>query len=100
MNNPAGEDHKRLHAIVTGRVQGVGFRYYVVEQAESLGVTGWVRNRGDDTVEVTAEGTKQALDRLVAQLQRGPASAYVSRVQVQWEQPGGTFREFRMRSTV
>ena len=96
----AEEDVARLHAVVTGRVQGVGFRYFVAEQAERLGVTGWVRNRWDNSVELTAEGTRQALDRQVVQLQRGPASAYVSQVQVDWEQPRRDFLDFRVRGTV
>jgi acylphosphatase len=50
-------NHACLHAIVEGRVQGVGFRYFVLEVAELLGIYGWVRNRWDDTVEVLAEGT-------------------------------------------
>lgn len=99
MSDLPGEEQTRLHAIVSGRVQGVGFRYFVVEQAERIGVTGWVRNQWDDTVEVTAEGTRKALDRLVLQLQRGPASSHVSRVEVQWEQPRGEFKDFRVRST-
>ena len=90
----------RFHAIVEGRVQGVGFRYFVVEQAQHFGVTGWVRNRWDGTVEVVAEGERQILDQLIARLHRGPASAYVSQVQVDWEAPNGEFREFRLRSSI
>lgn len=100
MNDPSGEEQARFHAIVTGRVQGVGFRYFVEDQANRLGVMGWVRNRWDNSVEVTAEGQRKALERLVAQLERGPASAYVSRVQVDWEPPSGEFIEFRVRGTV
>lgn len=100
MNDPTEEEQVRLHAIVTGRVQGVGFRYFVVDQAERLGVTGWVRNRWDNTVEVTAEGSRKALERLVLQLQRGPVSSHVSRVQVDWVPPSGEFLDFRVRGTV
>ncbi len=51
------EENKRLNAIVIGRVQGVSFRYYVVELAESLNLRGWVRNKWNGSVEVTAEGS-------------------------------------------
>lgn len=100
MNDPTSEPQARLHAIVMGRVQGVGFRYFVLEQAVRLGVTGWVRNRWDGNVEVAAEGTRQALDRLVVQLERGPASSAVSRVQIEWEPPRAEFTSFRVRGTL
>ncbi len=99
MSETAGEQQFRLHAIVEGRVQGVGFRYFVEEQANRLGVKGWVRNRWDETVEVTAEGERKVLERLVVQLERGPTAAHVSRVQVQWEPSNGEFGDFRVRST-
>jgi acylphosphatase len=95
----AADEQVRLSAVVIGRVQGVGFRYFVAEQAERLGVIGWVRNRWDGSVEVTAEGTRKALERLIIQLERGPASAYVSRVQVEWAQATGEFIGFRVRGT-
>jgi acylphosphatase len=100
MNQPTEADLVRMHATVEGRVQGVGFRYFVEEQALRLDVKGWVRNRWDQSVEVLAEGNRPALERLVAQLQRGPSAAYVSRLQVEWEQASGEFRDFRVRSTV
>ncbi len=89
----------RLHAIVEGRVQGVGFRYFVVDSAERLGVTGWVRNRWDDTVEVTAEGDRQTLEKLLADLEKGPRAAFVSRVQTDWEPGTGEFKRFWITST-
>ncbi|MCU0484930.1 MAG: acylphosphatase [Anaerolineales bacterium] len=100
MSEASVEEQVRLTAEVIGRVQGVGFRYFVAEHAERLAVTGWVRNRWDGSVEVTAEGPRIALERLIIQLERGPASAYVSRVQVQWEPATGEFSGFRVRGTV
>ncbi len=94
------ENIQRLHAIVHGRVQGVGFRYFVLEQAHALGVTGWVRNRREGTVEVVAEGPRPALDRLVAALHRGPSAAWVQQVDVEWQSATGEFRRFRVRMTV
>ncbi len=89
----------RLHAIVEGRVQGVGFRYFVEDRAVSLGVTGWVRNRWDDTVEVVAEGDRQVLEKLLKALQRGPAAAYVSDVKVDWTPATGEYSGFYVRGT-
>jgi acylphosphatase len=70
----------RLHAVVRGRVQGVGFRWFVRERASALGLAGWVRNREDGTVEVAAEGAPEAIDRLRELLARGPRGADVSAV--------------------
>jgi acylphosphatase len=89
----------RLHAIVEGRVQGVGFRYFVVDVAESLGIYGWVRNRWDDTVEVLAEGGCSVLEKLLDAISRGPRGAYVSSVKVDWEKPTGEFKYFRVAMT-
>ena len=99
MNEASAEEQVRLSAVVIGRVQGVGFRYFVADHAERLEATGWVRNRWDGSVEVTAEGTRKALDRLIIQLERGPASAHVSRVQVEWGDATGEFIGFRVRGT-
>ena len=67
---------------VTGRVQGVGFRYFVLREAETLGVHGWVRNRADGTVEALARGTKEELDRLHERIQEGPRWSRVVSVSV------------------
>lgn len=75
---------KSLHATVEGRVQGVGFRYFVQDLAVRLQLTGWVRNRGDDKVEVYAEGSEEDLERLLSGLRRGPSSAMVINVQTEW----------------
>lgn len=93
------ENLARFHAIVEGRVQGVGFRFFVKEEADALGVTGWVRNRWDDTVEITAEGDRSSLEKLIAAVRRGPRSSFVSQVNVDWEQPKGDFGGFQIRST-
>ncbi|MGE5221361.1 MAG: acylphosphatase [Omnitrophica WOR_2 bacterium] len=89
----------RLHAVVEGRVQGVGFRAFVFERAQMLGLTGWVRNRWDESVEVMAEGNRQDLEKLLASLRRGPRSAFVSNVETQWLSAGGEFSSFRVKPT-
>lgn len=87
----------RLHALVTGRVQGVGFRYFVVHQAQRLGLCGYVRNVGGQQVEVEAEGEKEALEQLLAVLKRGPAGAQVVHVDMQWSPASGAFKGFVIR---
>lgn len=66
---------------VVGRVQGVGFRWFVQLRAEELGLSGWVRNRPDGSVEVAVAGDDSALDRLEAALREGPPHARVSAVE-------------------
>jgi len=66
---------------VSGRVQGVGFRWWTRDTAEALGLTGWVRNRPDGSVEVHARGRREQLEELERALQRGPIAARVVRVE-------------------
>jgi len=87
----------RLHAIVHGRVQGVSFRYYTVQRARELGVTGYARNLWDESVEVMAEGTRAAVDELLAFLRVGPRSAFVTGVDVQWLASTDEFQRFEVR---
>jgi acylphosphatase len=90
-------DPIRLHAIVSGIVQGVNFRYYTARQAQSLGVTGWVANRWDGAVEVVAEGTRAQAQSLLDWLQHGPPSANVTGVEENWERATGEFAAFNVR---
>ena len=92
-------DKVRLLAIVEGRVQGVGFRAFVIDKANDLGVTGWVRNRWDGKVEALAEGERATLDKLLAALQQGPRAAYVAQVKTDWQTATGEFYGFSVRST-
>lgn len=71
---------ERMHIIVEGRVQGVGFRQFAVDQAMALGITGWVRNLPDGRVEAVAEGSPEALAALRTLLERGPRLANVGKV--------------------
>jgi len=89
--------HVRLHVVVHGEVQGVNFRYYTVRAAERLGLTGWVANRWDGSVETVAEGPREALDEFRAFLQRGSPSAFVERVDVEWLPATSEFKSFRVR---
>ena len=85
------------HLSISGSVQGVGFRYSMMEEAERLGVTGWVRNRRDGTVEAVIDGMPDAVSALLAWVRRGPRGAQVTDVQVA-EIPG-SFERFEMRPT-
>jgi acylphosphatase len=89
-------DNHQLHAIVHGRVQGVGFRDATERRAVELGLSGWVRNKPDGTVEVTAEGDRATLERFLEFLHRGPSAARVSRVESQWQPASGRFGDFRV----
>ncbi len=71
----------RLEATVTGRVQGVGFRWFARDRAMALGLSGWVRNRADGSLEVLAEGPAEALEAFEAALRLGPPGATVGSVQ-------------------
>ena len=70
----------RIHVAVRGRVQGVGFRWFARETARALDLAGWVSNRPDGSVEVTAEGPAPAIDRLLEALRQGPGAAAVAGV--------------------
>jgi len=85
------------HLVISGRVQGVGFRYSMAEEAERLGVTGWVRNRRDGTVEALIDGSADALDAILAWARRGPPAARVSDVEI--SEAAGSFERFEMRPT-
>jgi len=90
-------DLVRAHVLVTGRVQGVGFRFTTVDEARRLGVHGWVRNQADGSVEVLAEGERAAVEGLVRFLHRGPPGARVEDVALRWEAHAGDLRAFTAR---
>lgn len=87
----------RLHAVVSGRVQGVGFRAFVQAKAIGLGLTGWVRNNFSGDVEVLAEGPQVSLNQLLELLNQGPRAAYISQVQQSWDAATGEFRYFSIQ---
>ncbi|HXI81337.1 MAG TPA: acylphosphatase [Verrucomicrobiae bacterium] len=94
----ASEPIARLEATVRGRVQGVGFRYYVLRKAAQLGLTGWVANELDGSVHCVVEGPAEDLDRLEELLRRGPMGAVVERVQVVRMPGTGRFERFEVRA--
>lgn len=80
--------------VVSGRVQGVGFRYFVVREAEALGLAGWVRNLPDGRVEALFEGERPALDKMLAWCHKGPPYAYVHKVETDWQAYRGDLADF------
>jgi acylphosphatase len=85
-----------FHANIYGRVQGVFFRYFVVEHARELGITGYVQNVVDGSVEVKAEGKRQDLEKLIGFLKEGPPSASVVKVDTSWLEYTGRYSEFKV----
>ena len=85
------------HVLICGRVQGVGFRYAMAEEAEQLGATGWVRNRRDGTVEAVIDGEAAAVAALLAWARRGPPAARVTEVRI--AEAEGSFQRFETRLT-
>lgn len=82
---------------LTGRVQGVGFRYFAESAALVEGLTGWVQNQPDGSVEVVAEGDRESVVRFEAKLRRGPAGARIERVDVDEDVPSGRAGGFAIR---
>lgn len=88
---------KRIRAVIKGRVQGVFFRAYTREEAQRLGLVGWVRNRPDGAVEAVAEGEAEQVEQLITWLHQGPPAARVSGLEIRPEQPGGNLQSFDIR---
>jgi len=87
----------RAHVFVSGRVQGVFFRYETCQHARRVGVTGWVRNLPDGRVEAVFEGEKEAVEYMIEFCKRGPPAAKVEKVEVIWEPYKGEFESFTIR---
>lgn len=86
----------RAHVWVKGRVQGVGFRAHVEYYAGQIGVTGWVRNVGWDTVEAVAQGSRREVERFIESVKQGPRASRVDQAKVEWEEPREESPGFRV----
>jgi len=93
----ADQNQVRAHLTVHGRVQGVYFRASTVYEAQNLGLTGWVRNCPDGSVEAVAEGPRDKLDDLVAWCRKGPTGARVTQLDVSWAPAQNDFQSFGIR---
>lgn len=89
---------RRVDVNVIGRVQGVGYRYFVLREATALGLSGWVANTAEGSVRCVAEGSETDLGSLIARLRKGPPAATVERVSIAWMPATGSFGTFSVRS--
>jgi len=87
----------RAHVIIHGLVQGVWFRASTKDEADRIGVTGWVRNLPDGSVEAVFEGEKKKVEEIVGWCHRGPSGANVNHVEIDWDQFKKEFGHFTIR---
>lgn len=91
-------NHATKHLIISGRVQGVGFRYFTYKTASDLGIKGWVQNLQDGTVEAVLSGSPENVDQMVDKLKKGPPSAQVQNVEeVDGSVNADNFNDFSIR---
>ncbi len=93
----SGAEMARAHILISGIVQGVGFRWSMHRMARRLGVKGWVRNLPDGRVEAVLEGSRERIKELIEWAKRGPSWAVVESVEVRWEEYKGEFTDFEIR---
>ncbi|MFH0778502.1 MAG: acylphosphatase [Candidatus Eisenbacteria bacterium] len=86
----------RAHIVVSGMVQGVGYRFFALRQGRALGLKGFVRNVPDGTVELEVEGERESIESLLSALREGPRAARVSQVSVSWREFGGELGDFEV----
>jgi acylphosphatase len=91
-------DRCRVHVLVKGRVQGVGYRAFTERVAREAGVSGYSRNLPDGDVELEAEGERASLERLIQRLREGPPLARVEDLQVRWTSYRGEYNRFVVKS--
>jgi len=88
------KDYVAAHIIVSGVVQGVGFRWFVLRIADKTGITGWVRNRFDGSVEIEAEGTRSAVETFFKEVRIGPRMAFISDATIKWQKYEAKYTKF------
>jgi acylphosphatase len=97
MSNPTLPKQTRAHAFISGKVQGVGYRYSTMNAAKKLGLSGWVRNLPDSRVEAVFEGTQEVVEEMIRWCHQGSDAAVVKNVQVEYSQAEG-LQEFEIIS--
>ena len=90
------EDTLTVNMKITGKVQGVGFRYFVLQQAQELGIKGWVSNKPNGDVEALAQGDKEDLDQFIAKVKQGPAFSRVDDLILNWENGQENYTSFEI----
>jgi len=88
---------KRIHLIISGRVQGVCFRYFVKEKAKQFKLKGWVKNNIGGTVEIIAEGDDENIESFLEYCKHGPKLSLVKDIKLQYENPNQEFKDFEIR---
>ena len=97
---PVSSEIVRVHVWVRGRVQNVGFRAFVVAQAQNLGLNGWVKNMGWDTVEAVAEGERGIVEQFVEMMRQGPRGSRVDEARIENEVPTGEISGFEVKRSL
>lgn len=87
----------RLNVHIQGRVQGVGFRYFVMRKAQEQKLSGWVKNRADGTVDIEAVGPRSALEEFLSFVRVGPAAADVAQAEARWHDDEPQYKGFDVR---
>jgi len=90
------DEKVRVHAVISGKVQGVFFRMETKGAAERFGVSGWVRNKRDGTVEAVFEGNREDVESVLAWCGQGPPASKVASVDIEWEEYTGGFTKFEV----
>ena len=90
------EDTLTVNMKITGKVQGVGFRYFVLQQAQELGVEGWVNNKPNGAVEALAQGDKEDLEQFIAKVKEGTTFSRVDNVNLEWMNKGEQYFGFEI----
>jgi len=90
-------EYTQAHIIVSGIVQGVGFRYFTSRLAKRYGLTGWVRNTPEGKVEIEAEGEKGMIAGFLKDVHIGPSSSHVTTLDVQWKDYSGSYTDFLVK---
>ena len=91
------KNEKRVEITAEGLVQGVGFRWFISQNAKSLGVNGYVENLMSGEVHAVAEGEKEKLEQLIEKIKVGPSSANVKDVNIKWREPQNEFTSFEIK---
>jgi len=93
------ENNIRLHVILQGFVQGVGFRFFVYRAGQDLQLQGWVRNRINGNVEILADGSRKKLDAFLKEVRKGPQMAQVVKIDVEWQKSKSDLSPFTILQT-
>lgn len=83
-----------IHLYISGKVQGVNFRYFTKQKADVLGVTGWIKNLDDGRVEIMAAGKQDKLNQLIEWCKQGPSPAHVTGVELKWQDVTNKYSDF------